>query len=63
MKYAYQNEYLKRLAQMPSMVTTYQKGRLDGTYILPPVQYPDGEYFFKFYSGFILYMESLIIQS
>ena len=48
---------------MPSMVTTYQKGRLDGTYILPPVQYPDGEFFFKFYSGFILYMESLIIQS
>ena len=45
MKYAYQNEYLKRLAQMPSMVTTYQKGRLDGTYILPPVQYLDGEFF------------------
>ena len=45
MKYFYQIEYFKRLIQMPSMVTTYQKGKLDGTYILPPVKYPDGEFF------------------
>ena len=32
----------KRLAEMPSIVTTYQKGKLDGTYILPPVRYSDG---------------------
>ena len=30
---------------MPSMVTSYQNGKLDGTYILPPVKYPDGEFF------------------
>ena len=28
---------------MPTIVTSYSSGHLDGTYILPPVLYPDGE--------------------
>ena len=27
---------------MPTLVTSYHSGELDGTYILPPVKYPDG---------------------
>ena len=27
---------------MPTLVTSYHSGKLDGTYILPPVLYPDG---------------------
>ncbi len=36
-----------RLKRMPSMVTHYQWGPLDGTYILPPILYPDGKYYLK----------------
>ena len=37
----------KRLAKMPTLVTTYNEGPLDGTYILPPILYPDGNYYLK----------------
>ena len=32
---------------MPTVVTTYTSGALDGTYILPPILYPDGHYYVK----------------
>ena len=32
----------QRLSEMPTLVTTYPSGKLKGTYILPPVLYPDG---------------------
>ena len=32
---------------MPTVVTTYHSGSLDGTYILPPILYPDGHYYLK----------------
>ena len=32
---------------MPTIVTNYPYGKLDGTYILPPIQYPDGKYYLK----------------
>ena len=41
------DETAERLGSMPSVVTTYNYARLDGTYILPPVKYPDGKYYLK----------------
>ena len=32
---------------MPTVVTNYSYGQLDGTYILPPILYPDGKYYLK----------------
>ena len=32
---------------MPNFVTHYQYGPLDGTYILPPITYPDGKIYLK----------------
>ena len=32
---------------MPNMETAYPWGLLDGTYILPPILYPDGHYYLK----------------
>ena len=40
-------EEAMRLMKMPSMETTYIKGALDGTYILPPIRYPDGKFYLK----------------
>jgi len=37
----------ERLQDMPSIVTTYTSGLLDGTYILPPIRYPDGKIYLK----------------
>ena len=37
----------ERLRSMPSMGTSYQWGSIDGTYILPPIKYPDGKYYLK----------------
>ena len=37
----------ERLAKMPTMVTNYQWQALDGTYILPPILYPNGKYYLK----------------
>ena len=37
----------KRLCKMPTAVTSYQYKKLDGTYILPPILYPDGKYYLK----------------
>ena len=36
-----------RLSTMPTIVTNYTYGQLDGTYILPPILYPDGKYYLK----------------
>ena len=36
-----------RLSTMPTIVTNYSYGQLDGTYILPPILYPDGKYYLK----------------
>merc|ERR1712181_51852 len=40
-----------RLADMPSLVTNYTSGLLDGTYILPPIRYPDGKIYLKLGHG------------
>lgn len=37
----------QRLAKMPTIVTKYDYQMLDGTYILPPILYPDGKYYLK----------------
>ena len=36
-----------RLSTMPTVVTNYSYGQLDGTYILPPILYPDEKYYLK----------------
>ena len=36
---------------MPTIVTSYRSGGLDGTYILPPILYPDGHYYLKLGHG------------
>ncbi len=41
----------QRLRQMPSVVTNYHCGKLDGTYILPPILYPDGKHYLKLGHG------------
>jgi len=35
------------LKEMPCIITSYASGELDGTYILPPVLYPDGLHYIK----------------
>jgi len=40
-------EEAERLSNMPTLVTSYHSEKLDGTYILPPVLYPDGQYYLK----------------
>ena len=37
----------KALEKMPTVVTNYNFKELDGTYILPPILYPDGKYYLK----------------
>ena len=37
----------KRLSYLPTLVTSYTTGALDGTYILPPIKYPDGRFYLK----------------
>jgi hypothetical protein len=37
----------ERLKSMPSMGTSYKWGPIDGTYILPPILYPNGKYYLK----------------
>ena len=37
----------ERLKEMPTVVTNYAYKRLDGTYILPPMLYPDEKYYLK----------------
>ena len=36
---------------MPSLTTNYTSGMLDGTYILPPILYPDGRIYLKLGHG------------
>jgi sarcosine oxidase len=38
---------VERLQSMPTIVTEYDLGAIDGTYILPPILYPDGKYYLK----------------
>jgi hypothetical protein len=38
-----------RLKSMPDIVTHFKFGVLDGTYILPPILYPDGKFYLKVY--------------
>jgi len=40
-------EEATRLIDLPTIVTTYHRGALDGTYILPPIRYPDGKFYLK----------------
>jgi sarcosine oxidase len=40
-----------RLSAMPSIATNYTSGVLDGTYILPPIRYPDGHFYLKLGHG------------
>ena len=41
------DEEANRLKDLPTIVTTYKRGDLDGTYILPPIRYPDGKFYLK----------------
>ena len=41
----------ERLKTMPTACTDYPFGPLDGTYILPPILYPDGKYYLKLGHG------------
>ena len=36
---------------MPALCTDYDFKKLDGTYILPPILYPDGKYYLKLGHG------------
>ena len=36
-----------RLKSMPDIVTHFRFGLLDGTYVLPPIKYPDGKIYLK----------------
>ncbi len=36
-----------RLKSMPDIVTHFRVGDLDGTYLLPPILYPDGKLYLK----------------
>ena len=45
------NEEAQRLSSMPSLTTNYASGLLDGTYILPPILYPDGKIYLKLGHG------------
>jgi sarcosine oxidase len=36
-----------RLKSMPDIVTHFKFGSLDGTYVLPPILYPDGKFYLK----------------
>ncbi|XP_023321376.1 uncharacterized protein LOC111696079 isoform X2 [Eurytemora carolleeae] len=40
-------EDVLKIKTMPNIITSYESGELDGTYILPPIQYPDGNYYIK----------------
>ena len=51
-------EEAKRLKKMPTIVTYYPYGKLQGTYILPPILYPDGKYYLKL--GHHNYFESIV---
>ena len=44
-------EEASRLGGLPTMVTSYTWGGLDGTYILPPIRYPDGQFYLKLGHG------------
>ena len=52
-------EEAERLKSLPNIVTHYQYGPLDGTYILPPIKYPDG----KIYLKVMLYLIALLPPS
>ena len=41
----------QRLSKMPTICTDYTFKKLDGTYILPPILYPDGKYYLKLGHG------------
>ena len=41
----------QRLSKMPAICTDYQYKKLDGTYILPPILYPNGKYYLKLGHG------------
>ncbi|TRY67630.1 hypothetical protein TCAL_14685 [Tigriopus californicus] len=45
------NEVDSKLSNFPSMTTSYQDGLLDGSYILPPVEMPDGKWYIKLGHG------------
>ena len=45
------DEEAQRLSAMPSLTTNYASGLLDGTYILPPICYPDGKTYLKLGHG------------
>ncbi len=51
-------EEAERLRDMPTLVTNYAWGKLDGTYILPPIKYPDGKWYLKL--GHHEAMESMV---
>lgn len=40
-------EEAERLKNFPNIVTHFEYGPLDGTYILPPITYPDGKTYLK----------------
>ncbi|XP_068243462.1 N-methyl-L-tryptophan oxidase-like isoform X2 [Palaemon carinicauda] len=41
------NEEVERLKCMPSIITRFSFDTLDGAYIIPPIQYPDGNWYLK----------------
>ncbi len=45
------DESSELISSLPSIITDYSDGQLDGTYILPPVRYPDGKYYLKLGHG------------
>ena len=40
-------EEVARLKNFPNIVTHFEYGPLEGTYILPPITYPDGKTYLK----------------
>jgi hypothetical protein len=51
----------ERLTSMPTMVTGYNWGPIDGTYILPPILYPDGKYYLKVRPSSLIFQPECIL--
>jgi hypothetical protein len=51
----------ERLTSMPTMVTGYNWGPIDGTYILPPILYPDGKYYLKVRTSSLIFQQECIL--
>jgi hypothetical protein len=55
-------EEAERLKNFPNIVSHYEYGPLDGTYILPPITYPDGKTYLKVPTHFDLTLSESVYQ-